>query len=141
MTVHAFGTLIQRGDGGGPENFTTIAEVLDIRGPGIRRDTSDKTNHSSPSGWEEVMPGIKRSGEVTFSVNFIPTENTHDAGAGLLKDLNDGTLRNFKLKFPDGAVTTWSFSGYVTGFEPTAPVEGNLTADVTIKLSGVPTLA
>lgn len=44
------------------------------------------------------------------------------------------------LRFPDTASTEWTFSGYVTAFEPGAPYDGKMTASVALKLSGVPTL-
>lgn len=44
------------------------------------------------------------------------------------------------LRFPDIAATEWTFSAYVTKFEPGAPAEGKLTASVSLKISGVPVL-
>lgn len=142
MTSYAaFGTLLKIGNAGSPETFTTIAQVLDISGPGIALDTEDVTNHSSTSGWEEVVATIKRSGEISFEINFDPAGATHDVDTGLLDDLDDKTKRNFQLVFPDTGSTTWSFSAFVTGFEPAMPVTGKLTASVTLKLTGAPTLA
>lgn len=134
------GTLLQIGDGADPENFTTIAEVRDITGPGLGLDTADVTSHDSTGGWEEHIGTILRSGEVTFDVNYIPTDGTHDASSGLINDQESRTLRNFQLVFPDGGGTTWSFAALVTGFDPTGPVDGELTASVTLKPSGQPTL-
>ena len=139
--IDAFGTLLQRGDGATPESFTTIGEVGDIEGPELETDTEDVTNHSSTGGYEEVIGTILRTGEVTFPVNYIPTNATHNATTGLLLDWKNKTLRNFQLVFPDGSSTTWSFSAIVTAFAPQAPVAGKLGADVTLKLSGQPTLA
>jgi len=139
--VSAFGTLLKIGDGGEPETFTTIAEVTDISGPSLSADTIDVTSHDSPGGYREFIQGLKDAGEVTFTINFIPTEATHDASTGLLKDYNDGTLRNFQLVFPDPGNTTWSFAAVVTGFEPSEPTDDKLSADVTLKISGQPTLA
>lgn len=142
MAISSFGTLLKIGDGGTPtENFTTIFEVLDIKPPPIERDTEDATNHSSPGGWEEWIPTIKKGGEVTFDINWDPAHATHSFTTGLLKDLDDGTKRNFQVVFPDTGNTTWSFPAYVTKFEPDAPVKGKLTASVTLKISGQPTLA
>lgn len=139
--ISAFGTLLKIGDGQASETFTTIAEVLDISGPNLTQRTSEVTSHSSTGGWAEFIGTILEGGEVTFRVNFVPTENTHDAGAGLVNDLENRTLRNFQLVFPDSGNTTWSFSALVTGFRPNEPVEGALTADVTLRISGQPTLA
>lgn len=140
MALSSFGARLQMGDGGIPETFQTIAEVLDISGPALSLDTEDATSHDSPGGWEEVVPTILRSGEVTFTIQYDPSDPTHNATTGLLSQLRNRALRNFKLVFPDPARTTWRFSAYVTGFQPSAPVAGKLTADVTLKVTGQPVL-
>jgi len=134
------GTLLKIGDAATPEVFTTIAEVLDITGPGLTSDLVDITNMDSAASWEESLPTILRSGEITFSVNFLPTNTTQSSTAGLINDFENRTNRNFQLVFTDTPATTWSISGYVTNVSPSAPVAAQLTMDVTIKLTGQPTL-
>jgi len=142
MGISSFGTLLQQGDGGTPtEAFTTIAEVLDISGPGLSLGMEDGTHHSSTGGWREQIPTLLDGGQVSFDIQYDPVGATHDASTGLIKDMEDKTLRNFQLVFPDSGSTTWSFAAYVAEFEPGAPVEGKLTASVTLQLSGQPTLA
>jgi predicted secreted protein len=138
----AFGTLLQVGDGATPtESFTTIAEVRDITGPEISMDTEDITPHDAADGWEEFIPTILRSGEVTFDVNFVPSNATHgDTSGGLINLLKNRTLRNFKMVLPTTPTYTWSFAAYVTGFRNSEPVGGALAASVTLKPSGVLTL-
>lgn len=140
--IIGMGAKLQRGDGGTPtENFTDIAEVRNITGPGPTMDTVDATHLGSPGGWEESIAGVLRAGEVTFELNYIPTEATHKATGGLLGDLKNKTKRNFKLLFPDASITTWSFSAWVTRFEPGTPHDDKLVANVTLKITGQPTLA
>ena len=136
-----YSTLLKIGDGGGTEVFTTIAEVKDSNGPTLELATEDVTNHSSPGAWREFIPTLKDAGEVTFMVNFIPTTATQSYTSGLLKDLNNRTKRNFQLVFPDGVATTWTLPAYVTGFEPSGPVDGVLEASISLKIAGAPTLA
>ena len=137
----AFGTLLQMGDGATPEAFTTIGELGDIAGPALATDTEDATVHTSPGGYEEVVATIKRTGEITFPVHYVPTDATHNPTTGLLAAWAAKTLKHWKLIFPNAGVTTWTFSAYVTGFAPKAPVAGKLTADVSLKITGTPTLA
>jgi predicted secreted protein len=122
--------------------LATIAQVQSIGGPSLALDTEDVTTHDSTNGWEEVVGTILRSGEVTIDIVYDPAEDTHDAtaGNGLLSRLKNNTLTDFSLVFSDGASTTWSFDGYVTGFEPSAPHDGALTASVTAKITGDVTL-
>lgn len=142
MGISSFGTLLQIGDGATPtEGFTTVAEVLDIGGPGLALGLTDGTHHGSPGGWIEKIPTLLDAGEVSFDIQYDPVGATHDASTGLINDMENKTLRNFQLVFPDTGTTTWSFSAYVAGFEPSAPVEGKLTASVMLDISGQPTLA
>lgn len=135
----SFGTLLQLGDGGAPEAFTTIAEVLDIAGPALSHDTEEVTNHSSPNGWEEFIATIGRSGEVTFPVNFIPTHATHDGATGLVYLAGTGELRNWRIVLSTTG-KRWDFAAMVTGFEGESPVVGKQGASITLKISGKPVL-
>ncbi len=139
--ISSFGTLLKKGDGATPETFTTVLEVLDISGPELASDTEDATNQSSPGGYEDAIVTILRTGNVTFSVQYKPTSPTHNAATGLIADWKNRVRRNWQLVFPDPSSTTWSFTAYVIRFAPRAPVKGKLTAEVTLKLVGQPTLA
>ena len=137
----AYGTLVKVGDGGDPETFATIAELLDISGPNWRLSTEDATNHSSPSAWGEKIATIKDGDDITFQVNYVPDGTSHGYTSGLLKLLDDRALTNFQVVFPDTGSTTWEFAGYVAGVGPGAPVRGKLTAAITISIAAAPTLA
>lgn len=139
--IHAHGTLLKIGDGGGSETFTTIAEVTDISGPGLSLDANEVTSHSSSSHYRERIGGLLDGGSVRFSINYVPTAGTHDATTGLIRDMKNRTVRNFQLVFTDGGGTTWTFAALVTSFEPSEPIDDALTADVELMLTGVPTLA
>jgi len=138
--ISSFATYLKLGDGGTPEAFTTIAEVMDISGPELSADTEEVTSHSSTDGWKEKIITLLDGGDVTFELNFIPTGATHSYAAGLLKDLANRTRRNFQHVFPNVGATTWSFSAYVTKFPVRAPVNGVLRVPVTLTLTGKPTL-
>ena len=134
--IAAFGTLLKMGNGAGTsEVFTTISEVGDIDGPSDSVDTIDVTSHSSPSARKEFIASLFDSGEVSFPINLDPNDATHDATTGLRKKYNDRTITNFQMLFPDASQV--SFSALVTKFSIKAPVAGKLSADITLKLSGV----
>lgn len=136
--IFAQGTLLQIGDGATSEAFTTIAEVMDLKGPNVSLDPIDVTNHDSTDGWKEFIGGLLDGGEATFSINYQPIASTHDQ---LNTDLQARVLRNFLLVFTDASSTTWAFSALVTALGPSTPVDKQLTADVTLKISGKPTLS
>ncbi len=137
--VSSFGTLLKIGNGGTPtETFTTIAEVRDISGPAFAVGTEDVTNHDS-SGWREFIPTIIEAGEVTFDVNFKGDATQGFASGSLYDDMIDKTKRNFQIVLPSGvgaANDTGAFAAYVTGFELAAPVEGVLSASITLMITG-----
>lgn len=120
-------------------DYASIAGVTSIGGPGLGVDTEDVTTHDQAAAWEEVVPTILRSGEVSLDIVYDPNAATHGASSGLLYKLQNKAEGSFKVTFP-GAVS-WNFDGVVTGFEPSAPVDGALTAAVKIKIFEAPVLA
>ncbi|MCY0919603.1 MULTISPECIES: phage tail tube protein [unclassified Streptomyces] len=133
---NAFGTQFKRGDGGSPETFTALAEVTNISGPGLSRETIDVTSHSSPDAWMEFVGGLKDGGEVSIDVNYAPS--MHDS---LVDDFDDVDPRNYQVVFPDPDTTTWSIKAVMTGFESEAPYDDKLAATITFKVSGKPTIS
>jgi predicted secreted protein len=130
----AYGTALKKAG-------TAFANVTNISGPGLSLDTEDVTSHDSTGAWEELVATILRSGEVTIDIVYDPANATHkNASGGLLALLAARAAAEYTLVFPDAATTTWTFNAFVTGFEPSAPVDGALTASVTFKLTGQPTL-
>ena len=148
------GCLLQvapRGDTS-PYTFKTFADVRSIRGPTGQTEQIDVTSHSSPSGSKEFIAGPRDYGTLTFTINFNPSDNTHkdrDGLAvtttetdGLLYQFRTGTTYHYRLQFPQTSPDTqWEFDGFVQGFEVNLPVDDAMTADVTIKVSGVPDFA
>lgn len=140
--IRAIGIQLQRGDGADPEVFTAVAEVLDIQGPGMSADLIDVTNQDSAGSYREFIAGAKDGGEVTFNINYIPTNATHDATSGLLEAFDTGSQDNWKLIWPDAAPSTeWTFTGVITAFQPSANIDEQLQASITLKVIGQPTLA
>lgn len=116
-----------------------IAQVKSIGGPGLSLDVEDVTTHDSEDAWEEVVATIVRTGEASFEIVYDPAAATHSAAAGILDYIENRKSGFFVLTFPD--TTAWSFDGKVINFEPDAPVDGALTANVGVKITGKPTLA
>lgn len=139
--IPAYGTFLRIGDGGAPENFTTIAEVKQIQGLQMSAKIDDVTTHSTNTPWREKLATLLDGGTVVFDINFILTEPTQSFTGGLLRDFTNRTKRNFKLIFPNAGSTTWAFSAYIQDFKPTMAVDGILSAAITLAVSGQPTLA
>ena len=137
----SFGTLLKIGNAGTTETFAAIAEVRDIKGPKLKLNTKEVTNHSSTDGWREHIGTLLEAGEISFDLNWLPADTTQSYGAGLIKDMLARTKRNFQIVFPAASPLTWSFTALITGFNPTANVDGELLASVTLMITGKPTLA
>lgn len=124
--ISAHGTIIKR-------NGTPIAELKDITPPPLTRKPIDTTTHNSDD--DSYVVGIRRKGELTFMVNWLPfSEDTHDASTGLLDAWATGSKDHYAIDFPDGAV--WQFSGFVVNIAPKAPVDGAQEASISIRPSG-----
>lgn len=132
--LDAFGTQLQRGDGGSPETFAAIANATSITPPALERETLDVTSHGSPDQWREYLGGLKDGGEVSIDINYDP--RLHDA---LVADFDDQNPRNYKVVWP-GTLGSWSFAAILKGFEPEAPHDDKLAASLTFQVSGKPTL-
>jgi len=122
--------------GSDTETYTTIAEVRSITGPNITLGTVEATHHTSASSFKEYIPTLLDLGEVTFELNFLPVNVTQDQIVGLMKDKLHKILRAFQIVFTDATTTTASFSAFVTGFGNAAPLDGKLTANLSLKPSG-----
>lgn len=128
-----FGTQLKRGDGGGPEVFSAIANVKTFKGPGLKREVYDSTTHDSPNGWRTKAGGLKDAGELELEINFRPASQS-----ALTADFEDAQPRNYQLVFPDGS--TWACPMVLSEFTPSAPVDGLITASAKFALSGKPTI-
>jgi len=139
QATSGFGTLLKRGSGGAPETFATISEVKNITALNLTIETLDATSHSSAGGYREWLPSFKDAGQVTAEMNFVPSDPNQNPTTGLISDFDNRTLRNFEIEFPDIAGTTVSFAAYVTGFQINAPIDGILSANLTLRITGAPT--
>ena len=130
MKISAYGTtLVMNGD--------DIAQVTNISGPSFGLDTVDVTTHDQANAWEQHIATLLRSGTVTVDIVYDPDLASHVSTLGAMVDRDK---ESFELNFPDPAQSQYVFDAFVTGFTPSAPVDGALTASVTLKLTGEPTL-
>ena len=116
------------------ETFATLAEVGDIKGPELTRDDIDATTHDSPDDFEELLSGLKKSGNVTFKVNWNPSNPTHAGTGSLWAHYGTGDSVNFEVESPRGDVM--AFAANVNGIGPDFPVNGLIAADITLKVTG-----
>ena len=112
-----------------------IAEVSNIEGPSMSRDTIDVTNLDSTDGYREFIASLRDAGTVVLTMNFTR------AGYELMKDdFESDTRQNYEIIIPDASTTSLEFIGLVTELPLTVPFDDKIIMDVTIKISGKVTL-
>lgn len=118
--------------------LTPIAELTSIGGVAISADTIDVTALDTSDGYREFLQGWKDGGEVSLSGHL----NESDAGqAGALAALESGAATSCTIVFPTAISASWAFDGIVTGFETGAELEDAVSVDITVKVTGKPTLS
>ena len=133
-------TKLKMGDGAATEVFTDLAHVKSINGLNLSLDTIDVTDYDSPNRWEEIVATILRTGTMDLEIHFIPDDATHDSSTGLISKMTGRVLTNFQLHLPTSPAVQWDFAAFVTNVNLGLPHDGALTARVTLKPSGEPTL-
>lgn len=131
----AFGAILQQFNT--TDGYVTVAQVDDIKAPALGLGTPDVTAHDSASAYRAAVGGVKEIGEVSMALVFDPAVASHVSKWTALSSRGHEV---FKVIFPDAGATAWAFRAFVTGFEPSAPVEDKLTGNVTLLGTGDPRL-
>lgn len=109
------GVLLKLGDGASPEVFATVANVTNLNAGGVSLGTVDATHLDSPNYYEEFLATLKTSEVWTFTLQWDPTNATHDGTTGLRKKLEDRALCNMQVNpFAIGLAKGFAATGYVT---------------------------
>lgn len=136
----AFGTLWKLGDAAlsGSPSYTTVPGNTSVPYPQPRADRLAATGHDTVGGYKEYRAGLKDLPEATVNIFWDPNNATHAAIRGLV---GTGTKRAMKVFAPSvvSPADVATFEGEIVGFAPAAPVEGMLTADITIQATSAPT--
>jgi hypothetical protein len=116
-----------------PLTYLTIGNILNITGPSSEVGSVETTVLTSTRKTYRFT--IVDPGELTFELDFDPTDtNTHTLLAGLQ---DAPAMHSWQITYPTTPAKKATVSGFLTKFEPNAGgVEENLTASVTVKLSG-----
>lgn len=122
---------------GSPGVFTEVAELNgDITAPGLNRPAAEVTPHQDDID-SHVIGRLGRE-TLSFSVNFLYDNNTHDHLTGLQKKIIDNEFFGVRILGPNGSAADDEIiaSGHCIMVSRTYPVrEGAITAEVQIQLS------
>lgn len=130
MAISGKGTQFRRWDATAGE-WNPIAEVTNINGPGMSRETIDTTALDTPGGYRTFISGFRNAGTIGFTLNF-----TRDGYEQMKSDFESDNKQNYEVVLPDTDVTSLEFEGLVTECPLTIPPDDKVTADITIQISG-----
>ena len=116
----------------------TVGGLKSINGKEVSAETIDVTSLDNADGYREKLAGLKDAGSVSCS-GFLDGEDAGQAKAYEL--LESGESVTVTIKFPAKIDKTWSFTAVVTKFSTSAEVEGAVSFDLELAVSGKPTLA
>lgn len=126
LAVSTTGILVKRATVAAPTTFTTVSELVSVTPPGKSRNKIETTTHND--GAESFVLGIMRQKDLSFRINWLPDDATHDT---LMDDLDNNVRAVWQVAFPSGITIT--AQGRVQRFEPAdAPPDAAQQADVTI---------
>jgi hypothetical protein len=130
-TLESQGATLAISVGTSPTSFTTIANVIDVSGPGGSASVIDITNLASVA--REKRMGLPDEGQVTFNVQLDPDNATHQAVRDARKNR---TECQFRITLTDSTPTTLIFNGFVLNFSVSLAVDDVVKAAITIEVNG-----
>lgn len=134
--IPGYGTIVQRGDGANPENFTTIAKVESFNWH-FKANALDTSTLEDQ--WMDYIAGMKDGGQIPLTLMFMPDDAEQGASAGLLADFQNSTRRDFKITFPDIGSHYFAFTAIVVDHQGNVKHDAVTTATVTLQVCGQPT--
>lgn len=126
--------LIKTGDGGAPENFTTIAG-LRATTLAFNAQTVDITNADSTDMWRELLAGGVKSATISGSGVFKDAASD----AALRNAFFNATIGNFQIVIPSFGTVTGPFK--ITALQYDGPYDGEVKLSLSLASAGALTFA
>lgn len=117
---------------------SAVGSLTSIGGVALSADTVDVTTIDNTDGYKEFVGGFKDGGEVSLSGYFDYSDVGQKA---LYTAFESGAVSACVIEFPTAIGAKWTFDGVVTAYETGAEMDGAVSFDCTIKVSGKPALA
>lgn len=120
--------------------FTAIAEIQEIDGVDLKTNMHKVTSQASAGGFAEQKPGVIDAQPIKGTANFLPSDTTQNATAGLIYLQINRLRRQFQITNPFNAVK-WQGHCYVSEAHTKYPLDGPAVLDFTLEPDGGPTLS
>lgn len=128
--TNSVGTTLKKG-------INTVVELTEINGLDMSADTIDVTTLGSTGGFREFLTNFIDPGEVPIKGYFYPGDT--NGQAAMYTAFAAKTSDSYTITFPSSA-GAWTFTGYVTKFKTGAALDGAVSFEASLKVSGQPTL-
>lgn len=125
--------LEMAGSPGSPTTMTEISECTNITGGGGTAEQIDFTHLRSPGRRREFKPSFIDSGTLSFTIQYIYDNATHQRLLALQESGEEVALREV---FPDA--NGWDYQGFIQSIQKNGQsVGGKIVLDVVFKITGV----
>jgi hypothetical protein len=113
--------------------YTLVGQVTSFSGPSWQVASIETTTLDDTA--KQYRPGITDSGEMSFELNFDPSNTAQTAVKGFIESPQ---VVSWQVTFPTTPdATTFTFDGFPTAFEVSGGgPEELITASLTIKITG-----
>lgn len=118
-------------------NNIVVGDLSSISSPSMTQEELDVTTLDSDGGYREFIGGFKDPGEVSLTGYFVPSD---EGQVELYRVFDTGEQADFEIEFPPQMGAKWQFSGIVTAYNTPIDLEEAVGFEVTIRVSGKPTL-
>lgn len=129
----------------GTSAFT--ATLTNLSGPNMSIDDVDVSHMGTTLRVKEYTPGMLEPGEISCDVLFDPSQlkdappfSDNYIASGWSNAASE--TESITIQWPPAAGETTGaktvFDGYIKSIEPTTPLDGVVTASMTVKVSGIP---
>ena len=130
-TIDTQGAVLQRQNLAlSPVAYETVGQLVNIGEVGVERALIDVTNLASTL--REYKGAIPDGSEIDFDLQYDPDDTKQ---TGLKTDLDNNTVRLFKVLLGDSPATDFSFSGLVISWKINNPIDNIVPLAVRIKIT------
>ena len=115
---------------------TTLTKLGRVKNTGFPDEAVadvETTNYDS-EGAREFIAGLSDGGSIPITINWKPGDATDDLLVAAKADRKNRTWRI--VTPPDEGQQQFTFAGFISGRGRTAPVDGVMESEVTVRVSG-----
>lgn len=125
------GIVLKMNSAAVPATFTAIPEVSDLQFRTGSAAVIQVTDLASTA--KEKRMGLPDEGQCTFTINILPANAVH---AELALAKSDRQSRSFQMLLTDSPATQFDFDAFVLSVPMSASVDGVITSQITLEITG-----